>query len=91
MEEQAAVGRINAGSEATSTGLRLALFEPDRPHNLGMALRLGACLGVPLEQQALLQCPAHHLRVALAGHQLQVGQRGVGEADDGALGVGVPA
>ena len=49
MEEQAAVGRINAGSEATSTGLRLALFEPDRPHNLGMALRLGACLGVPLD------------------------------------------
>ncbi len=49
MEEQAAVGRINAGSEATSTGLRLAFFEPDRPHNLGMALRLGACLGVPLD------------------------------------------
>jgi tRNA (cytidine/uridine-2'-O-)-methyltransferase len=29
--------------------LRLALFEPDRPHNLGAALRLCACLGVTLE------------------------------------------
>ena len=30
-------------------GLRLALFEPDRPHNLGMVLRLGACLGVAVD------------------------------------------
>ena len=29
--------------------LRLALFEPDRPHSLGMALRLGACLGVGVD------------------------------------------
>src|SRR5918997_7064184 len=29
--------------------LRLALFEPDRPHGLGMALRLGACLGVGVD------------------------------------------
>ena len=26
----------------------LALITPDRPHNLGSALRLGACLGVPV-------------------------------------------
>ena len=29
-------------------GPALALFEPDRPHNLGAALRLAACLGVEL-------------------------------------------
>jgi hypothetical protein len=30
-------------------GLALALFEPDRPHNLGAALRLAACMGLPLD------------------------------------------
>src|SRR3712207_5381406 len=30
-------------------GLRIALFEPDRPHNLGMVLRLAACLGVAVD------------------------------------------
>ena len=49
MEEQAAVGRINPGTGAHRSGLRLALFEPDRPHNLGMVLRLGACLGVAVD------------------------------------------
>ena len=29
--------------------MRLALFQPDIPQNLGAALRLGACLGVPLD------------------------------------------
>jgi tRNA (cytidine/uridine-2'-O-)-methyltransferase len=29
--------------------MRLALFQPDIPQNLGAALRLGACLGVPIE------------------------------------------
>ncbi|HEX2561928.1 tRNA (cytidine(34)-2'-O)-methyltransferase [Phenylobacterium sp.] len=29
--------------------MRLALFQPDIPQNLGAAMRLGACLGVPLE------------------------------------------
>lgn len=29
--------------------MRLALFQPDIPQNLGAALRLTACLGVPLE------------------------------------------
>ncbi len=30
-------------------GLRLALHQPDRPHNFGAALRLCACLGVRLD------------------------------------------
>ena len=29
--------------------MRLALFQPDIPQNLGAALRLGACLNVPVE------------------------------------------
>src|SRR3546814_11732211 len=29
--------------------VRLALFEPDIPQNVGAMLRLGACLGVPVE------------------------------------------
>ncbi len=29
--------------------MRLALFEPDIPQNAGALLRLGACLGVPVE------------------------------------------
>jgi tRNA (cytidine/uridine-2'-O-)-methyltransferase len=29
--------------------MRLALFQPDIPQNLGAAVRLGACLGVPIE------------------------------------------
>lgn len=29
--------------------MRLALFQPDIPGNVGAALRLGACLGVPVE------------------------------------------
>lgn len=29
--------------------MRLALFQPDIPQNLGAAMRLGACLGVPLD------------------------------------------
>ncbi|HLZ76921.1 tRNA (cytidine(34)-2'-O)-methyltransferase [Phenylobacterium sp.] len=29
--------------------MRLALFQPDIPQNVGAALRLGACLGVPID------------------------------------------
>ena len=29
--------------------MRLALFEPDIPQNAGALLRLGACLGVPVD------------------------------------------
>lgn len=32
----------------TMSMLALALLTPDRPHNLGAALRLGACLAVPV-------------------------------------------
>jgi len=32
-----------------SLRMRLALFQPDIPQNLGAAVRLGACLGVPVE------------------------------------------
>ena len=54
--EQAAIGRIKARKGARfpaggvmRDGLRVALFEPDRPHNLGMMLRLGACLDVAVD------------------------------------------
>jgi tRNA (cytidine/uridine-2'-O-)-methyltransferase len=33
---------------SNADGVAIALIEPDRPHNMGAALRLGACLGVPL-------------------------------------------
>ena len=39
----------SASSEAGEGGLRLALHQPDRPHNFGAALRLCACLGVRLD------------------------------------------
>jgi len=29
--------------------MRLALFQPDIPQNLGAAIRLGACMGVPVD------------------------------------------
>lgn len=35
--------------EARQPNLRLALFEPDRPHNFGAILRLSACFGVTVE------------------------------------------
>src|SRR3569623_3303013 len=30
--------------------MRLALFQPDIPQNVGAAMRLGACLGVPVDE-----------------------------------------
>jgi tRNA (cytidine/uridine-2'-O-)-methyltransferase len=33
--------------------MRLALFQPDIPQNLGAALRLGACLGVAIGRAAM--------------------------------------
>ena len=29
--------------------MRIALFEPDIPQNTGNILRLGACLGIPID------------------------------------------
>lgn len=43
---QATFGRNDPAAES---GLALALWEPERPHNLGAALRLCACLDVALE------------------------------------------
>lgn len=37
------------GAGTAAPDLRLALYQPDRPHNFGAALRLCACLGVQLE------------------------------------------
>jgi tRNA (cytidine/uridine-2'-O-)-methyltransferase len=42
---QATFGRNNSGSLA----LVLALWQPERPHNFGAALRLCACLGIELD------------------------------------------
>lgn len=42
---QATFGRNNSGTLA----LILALWQPDRPHNFGAALRLCACLGIDLD------------------------------------------
>lgn len=69
--EQAADGRINAGADATfaagPTGLGLALLEPDRPHNLGAALRLGACLGVAVDVVEPCGFPLDDRRIREAG------------------------
>jgi tRNA (cytidine/uridine-2'-O-)-methyltransferase len=45
-ERQATFGRNDRGPHG---GLGLALWQPERPHNLGGALRLCACLDVALE------------------------------------------
>ena len=37
------------GQEQSLPRLRLALYQPDRPHNFGAVLRLCACLGVTFE------------------------------------------
>src|SRR4051795_12481401 len=34
---------------AAGPSLRLALHQPDRPHNFGMVLRLAACLGAAVD------------------------------------------
>ena len=38
-----------ADAAAPELRLRLALYQPDRPHNFGAALRLAACFGVGLD------------------------------------------
>jgi len=54
--------------------MRLTLFQPDIPQNLGAAIRLGACLGVgldviepcgfPLEDRALRRAALDYARIA---------------------------
>jgi tRNA (cytidine/uridine-2'-O-)-methyltransferase len=51
----------HAGAEPT--GLGLVLFEPERPHNLGAAVRLCACLGVTLHVVEPCAFPFHDRRI----------------------------
>jgi len=50
----------DAGERA---GPALALLEPDRPHNLGAAVRLAACLGVALHVIEPAGFPLHDRRI----------------------------
>ena len=43
------MGEPQGPASEREPGLRLALHQPDRPHNFGAALRLCACLGVRLD------------------------------------------
>lgn len=73
--KQAADSRIKAGTDATfrpepaagAAGLGLALLEPDRPHNLGSALRLAACLGVAVDVVEPCGFPLDDRRIREAG------------------------
>jgi tRNA (cytidine/uridine-2'-O-)-methyltransferase len=47
--------------------MRLALFQPDIPQNVGALLRLGACLGVPLDVIEPCGFPFDDARVRRAG------------------------
>ena len=47
--------------------MRLALFQPDIPQNLGAALRLGACLGVPVDVIEPCGFPLSDLAIRRAG------------------------
>jgi tRNA (cytidine/uridine-2'-O-)-methyltransferase len=52
---------------AALAGPALALFRPDRPHNLGAALRLGACLAVPVHVVEPCGFPLSDRRIREAG------------------------
>lgn len=49
MEVHLPAPAARAGAGAGETRPRLALFEPDRPHNFGAILRLAACFGVGVD------------------------------------------
>lgn len=68
-----------AAGDGADRRFRLALFQPDRPHNLGAVLRLGACLGVavdivepcgfPLDDRRIRQAALdYHRHVAWVRH-----------------------
>lgn len=59
-------GRVTA-RDGTGPALRLALFQPDRPHNLGAALRLAACFGLVLDVIEPCGFPVDDRRVREAG------------------------
>jgi tRNA (cytidine/uridine-2'-O-)-methyltransferase len=44
-----ALDALGLSSRRASPDLRVALYQPDRPHNFGAVLRLCTCLGVTLE------------------------------------------
>jgi len=46
--------------------MRLALFQPDIPQNLGAAVRLGACMGVPVDVIEPCGFPLSHRAVRRA-------------------------
>lgn len=46
---------------------RIALIEPDRPHNLGLVLRLGACLGFGVDVVEPCGFPLDDRRIRQAG------------------------
>lgn len=61
---QATEGRkLHAGQAEPARPPGLALLETDRPHNLGAAIRLCACLGVPLHLVLPLGFPAGDRRI----------------------------
>lgn len=61
-----AIGRAATRHDA-GRALRLALFQPDRPHNLGAALRLSACFGLVLDVIEPCGFPLDDRRVREAG------------------------
>ncbi len=61
---QATEGRNDHfGSAGPGEPVGLALFETERPHNLGAAIRLCACLGVPLHVIGPLGFPVGDRRI----------------------------
>jgi tRNA (cytidine/uridine-2'-O-)-methyltransferase len=59
--------RGQAAGPGGAPALRLALFEPDRPHNLGGALRLCACFGLAVDVVGPCGFPLDERRVREAG------------------------
>lgn len=60
-------GMGQAAGPGGAPALRLALFEPDRPHNLGGVLRLCACFGLAVDVVGPCGFPLDERRVREAG------------------------
>ncbi len=60
-------GEAGTGRDGGAPSLRLALFQPDRPHNLGAALRLSACFGLALDVVEPCGFPLDDRRIREAG------------------------
>lgn len=61
--QQATEGRNGPARRTVVEPPGLALLEPERPHNLGAAIRLCACLGVPLHVIEPLGFPMSDRRI----------------------------